>query len=207
MKHLILASPRAKRMFGGNYTEAQPDADGLRRWTFEPIFDPAAFEIVMNAIHGYTQKMPRTVTLESFAKISAIVDDLDCAQSLWFFAKTWLAGLDKYMLCDTFRWWMLVSFVLDEPDTFRRATYFAIVQGDAHFDARGLPIRPKNHWKSKESSMGLNRSLRSLGGQKCDPQCKTMTFGALTLHLMSANLIFLSPSEPYLGMSLRQINY
>ncbi|KAM0433330.1 hypothetical protein ACHAPT_004206 [Fusarium lateritium] len=58
MKHLVLASPRAKKMFEGNYAEAQPDADGLRRWTFEPIFDPAAFEIVMNAIHGQTHKLP-----------------------------------------------------------------------------------------------------------------------------------------------------
>ncbi|KAL2683173.1 hypothetical protein Neosp_007640 [[Neocosmospora] mangrovei] len=97
MKHLVLASPRAKKMFGGNYAEAQPDADGLRRWTFEPIFDPGAFEIVLNAIHGYTHKLPRNVTLLRLAKISAIVDDLDCPQSLWFVAKIWIDDMDHDM--------------------------------------------------------------------------------------------------------------
>ncbi|EEU36559.1 uncharacterized protein NECHADRAFT_81272 [Fusarium vanettenii 77-13-4] len=232
MKHLILASPRAKKMFEGNYTEARPDADGLRRWKFEPIFDPAAFEIVMNAIHGYTHKMPRTVTLENLAKIAAIVDDLDCAQSLWFFAKTWIAGLDKYMRNENFRWWIVISFVFDEPDIFRPATQLAILQDKAQFDAQGLPIRPKiigtitgrdsmqfcltlqidtmdaeREKHIKRIVIGVASLVRKVQMQTCDPQCKSMTFGALTLHLMSLNLIFPSPSEPYLGMSLNILFY
>ncbi|KAI8670095.1 hypothetical protein NCS56_00813400 [Fusarium sp. Ph1] len=213
MKHLTLASPRAKKMFGGNYTEAQPDADGLRRWTFGPIFDPAAFEIVMNAIHGYTHKMPWTVTLETLAKISAIVDDLDCAQSLWFFAKTWIAELDTHMNDDNVRWWMLISFVFDEQEQFYSATLDAILEGDGPFDARGLPIRPKiidtiDSWRKtyiKRIVNGIESLVVSVRGQKCDHECKSMTFGALTLYLMSANLIFPSPSEPYPGMRLSRI--
>ncbi|KAK7415737.1 hypothetical protein QQX98_005650 [Neonectria punicea] len=64
MKHLTLASRRARAMFTGNYIESQQQADGLRHWKFEPLFDPAAFKIVMDAIHGHTQKLPKTVSME-----------------------------------------------------------------------------------------------------------------------------------------------
>ncbi|KAJ4322397.1 hypothetical protein N0V84_004868 [Fusarium piperis] len=145
MKHLVLASPRAKRMFQGNYTEARPDADGLHRWTFEPLFDPAAFEIVMNAIHGYSHKMPRNVSLENMAKIAAIVDDLDCPQALWFFAKTWINWLKPNRKLDRFHLghWILISFVFEEPVIFKEATEQAIRQTCGSFSSCMLPIRPK----------------------------------------------------------------
>lgn len=230
MKHLVLASPRAKKMFEGNYAEAQPGTDGLRRWTFEPIFDAKAFRIVMNAIHGHTRKMPRTMTLRRLAKISAIVDDLDCSQSLWFYAKTWLAELDTYMDDDNFRRWMLISFVFDEPELFESATTFAIRRGDRPFDACGLPIRPKiigmiTIWDSMRFRLtsqidtidaerdkhitrivdGVASLIEEVKTKECDPQCKSMTFGALTLYLISANLVLPSPSKPYLDLRLSRI--
>ncbi|KAI8667740.1 hypothetical protein NCS55_00796700 [Fusarium keratoplasticum] len=213
MKHLVLASPRAKKMFEGNYAEAQPGTDGLRRWTFEPIFDAKAFRIVMNAIHGHTRKMPRTMTLRRLAKISAIVDDLDCSQSLWFYAKTWLAELDTYMDDDNFRRWMLISFVFDEPELFESATTFAIRRGDRPFDACGLPIRPKiidtiDAERDKHITRivdGVASLIEEVKTKECDPQCKSMTFGALTLYLISANLVLPSPSKPYLDLRLSRI--
>lgn len=143
MKHLILASPRAKKMFGGNYIEAQPDEFGLRRWKFEPVFDPDAFEVVMNAIHGHTHKLPRAVSVEMLVAISAIVDDLDCAQSLWFFAKTWISQFSPNYYNGTAADWILISFVFDEPSLFKSKTEMAIVYGKWPFNHKDLPIRPK----------------------------------------------------------------
>lgn len=143
MKHLALASPRAKKMFDGNYTEAQPDADGLRRWKFEPIFDPDAFEIVLNAIHGHTHKLPEEVSLEALADIAAIVDDLDCSQALWFPAKIWIKRFDSTQHTIKLPYWILVSFVFNEPTLFTRVTKYAIQNGTGPFHNAGLPIRPE----------------------------------------------------------------
>ncbi|RSL92318.1 hypothetical protein CEP52_013876 [Fusarium oligoseptatum] len=143
MKHLVLASPRAKKMFGGNFAEAQPDEHGFRRWTFEPVFDPAAFEVVMNAIHGHTHKLPRTVSLNMLVSVSVIVDDLDCAQSLWFFAKTWIHNISQNYYVGTTADWILISYVFDEPSLFKSNTESAILHGRGPFQHGGLPIRPK----------------------------------------------------------------
>lgn len=69
------------------------ETDGLHHWKFEAMFDPEAFEIVMKIIHGKTRDIPRTVKLELLAGISAVVDDLECHDALWFFAKGWLLNL------------------------------------------------------------------------------------------------------------------
>lgn len=148
MKHLQLASRRAKAMFTGGYKESKPmEVDGLRHWAFEPMFDPDAFTTVMEIIHGKTQHFPQQVPLDHMAEIATIVDDLECQGAVWFFAKMWMSPL-KYKLshanCDeNLTRWILIAYVFHEPEVFKSATLKAICSSTEPISTFGLPIRPK----------------------------------------------------------------
>ncbi|KAK1239921.1 hypothetical protein MKX08_007363 [Trichoderma sp. CBMAI-0020] len=95
MKQLSIASPRAKRALQGPFLEAVPHADGLRHWEFEPIFNPEAFKIVMYIIHANVDKAADRVSLEMLSDVTVIVDDLNCRDTVRYFAKIWLKELNK----------------------------------------------------------------------------------------------------------------
>lgn len=142
----MLASPRAGKVLEGSFKEATPGEDGLFRWKFEPIFDPKAFEIVMKIIHGQTRDVPWEVDLALLSQIAAIVDDLECHHAVWFFAKSWLRQIKVLIpskVCKDLMRWVLVSFVFEEPEAFRKATAEAISYSRDVMNAFNLPIRPK----------------------------------------------------------------
>ncbi|KAL6898587.1 hypothetical protein GGI43DRAFT_81183 [Trichoderma evansii] len=88
LKHLSLASRRAKAALQGPYQESVPTADGLRRWKFDPIFDPEAFKIIMYIIHAKSNNVPEEVFIKMLLKIAAVVvDDLYCQDSVGFFGQ------------------------------------------------------------------------------------------------------------------------
>ena len=146
-KHLALASRRAQKMFAGGFKEAIPEeTDGLHHWKFEPIFNSEAFGIVMKIIHGKTRDIPQTVTTEVLAGISAVVDDLECHDALWFFAKGWLNQLKNNIptsVCQELARWIFISFVFEEPGLFESSTRTAIKWGTHYVPTDGLPLRPK----------------------------------------------------------------
>ncbi|KAK7432024.1 hypothetical protein QQZ08_001314 [Neonectria magnoliae] len=147
MKHLALASRRAKAMFNGPFKEAQPSAvDGLRHWEFEPIFDPDAFQIVMNVIHGKTRQTPMEMELKQLADFAAVVDDLECHDAVWFVARIWVGQLSKSGYATgiaNIARVILVSSVFNEERLFQTSTSQAILQGTNSLSTYGLPIRPK----------------------------------------------------------------
>ncbi|KAH7113441.1 hypothetical protein EDB81DRAFT_768137 [Dactylonectria macrodidyma] len=215
MKHLTMAARRAKVMFTGHYVEAQPEADGLRHWKFEPIFDPSAFEIVMDAIHGHTQKLPKAVTIKTMAGIAAVVDDLACHRALWFFAKIWIDQLRRSIpseICDDLTRWILVSFVFDEPELFKSTTRVAILEGKGPLSPSELPIRPKIIEMIDAEREGLLEvlvtHLHSLvqrvcqDGITCESECKSIVLGTLIHEMMSTKLFLPKPSRPFVDLSL-----
>ncbi|POR36969.1 Uncharacterized protein TPAR_02850 [Tolypocladium paradoxum] len=146
MKHLMLASARARAMFRGGYKESELAADGFRHWKFEPLFCPSAFEIVLNILHGQTQKIPDEVTLGTMAEISAVVDDLQCYNAVCFFANTWIEKLRTSLpneICADLSRWILISSVFDEPELFRDTTWTALLHSTEPIATAGLPICPK----------------------------------------------------------------
>jgi hypothetical protein len=146
-KHLTLASPRADRMFDSGFKEATPEkADGLYHWKFDAIFDPTAFEIVMKIIHGKSRDIPPRVDVQVLAHISAVVDDLECHDVLWFFAKGWLAVLSQANALTTQKdvaQRILISSVFHDPVMFEASTKTAITGHWVFTQMPGLPIRPK----------------------------------------------------------------
>lgn len=145
-KHLMLASRRASKVLGGSFKEATPEEDGLLHWNFEPIFDSKAFEIVMQIIHGQTRHIPKKVDVDLLAQIAAIVDDLECQDSVWFFAKRWLdqmTGPVMQRLSEDIMRWILVSFVFEDAGIFKAATNIAIRYSTHIMPTLDLPIRSK----------------------------------------------------------------
>lgn len=154
-KHLTLASRRADKIFTSGFKEAMPDeSDGLHHWKFEAIFDPEAFEIMIKVIHGKNRDIPRTVNTELLAGISAIVDDLECHDNVWFFAKGWLLDL-RYVappiMCKEVAQVILISFVFNDPILFEASAKTAITSNLSAMPTFGLPIRPKVLRRSSKS--------------------------------------------------------
>lgn len=145
-KHLMLASRRASKVLGGSFKEATPKEDGLFHWNIEPIFDLKAFEIVMQIIHGKTRHVPEKVDVDLLAQIAAVVDDLECQDSVWFFAKRWLSqmkGPVVQRLSEDLIRWILISFVFEDAGIFKAATNTAIRYSTNIMPTLGLPLRSK----------------------------------------------------------------
>ncbi|QYS99772.1 hypothetical protein H0G86_006890 [Trichoderma simmonsii] len=214
-KHLMLASPRASKVFEGSFTEATPREDGLFRWKFEPIFDPKAFETVMKIIHGQTRDVPTKIDLTLLAQITAIVDDLECHNTLWFFAKLWLNQIKDRIpseFCEDLMRWILISFVFEEPELFKKATTTAIEHGIDDIPTFNLPIRPRVLEDIEVKREGIFSNLltllyhleeqlldKSIG---CNKGCRAMMLGTLSQGLRAASLSP-SPSPPYISLSIR----
>ncbi|VUC36697.1 unnamed protein product [Clonostachys rosea] len=145
-KHLLLASRRAQKVFLGPWKESESkETDGLYHWSFEPVFTPEAFEIVLNIIHGHTKKVPNKIGLAPLADIAAVVDDLQCEDAVWFIVKSWIRQLEGLLpdsVCEDLSRWILIASMFDEPTIFQRCTALAIRYSCTQLDSAGLPIQP-----------------------------------------------------------------
>ncbi|UKZ68418.1 uncharacterized protein TrAtP1_009454 [Trichoderma atroviride] len=213
-KHLILASRRAGKVLEGSFKEATAEKDGLFHWDFEPIFDSMAFEIVMYIIHGHTRHVPEKVNVKLLAQIAAIVDDLECQNSIWFFAKRWLGQMEcphfHEMSKDLMRW-ILISFVFEESEIFKQVTNDAIRYSTDKTPTFGLPIRPRilddigerrkfilAHLFDNLQKLQSQLLEQSLG---CGQGCRAMMYGTLSQGMKSNSWLPL-PLPPYTSLSI-----
>lgn len=146
MRHLVLASPRAKAVLQGPFKESTPhESDGLLHWQLAPIFDPIAFETVMRIVHAQNKKVPEEVTLEQLANIAAIVDDLQCQESVDFFASLWAKKLaikpPEEINVELARC-ILISTVFGLKGLYESSTLQAILSSTGAMPVFGLPISP-----------------------------------------------------------------
>jgi hypothetical protein len=143
-KHLMVASPRFKKMLSGDWVEAKTiHPDGYRHVELEG-FDPEGTQIVLNILHGKTRRVPRTVDLELLAKIAVVVDDLECHEEVEVFSDMWIAKsrasvpieYDRDLILG-----ILVASVFRKPDLFKSTTRTAILWSPSPIQTLGLPIR------------------------------------------------------------------
>ncbi|KAF3074411.1 hypothetical protein CFAM422_003437, partial [Trichoderma lentiforme] len=213
-KHLVLASSRASKVLEGPFKEATPGDDGLFHWKFEPIFDIKAFEIVMKIIHGQTRGISRKISLSLLAQIAVIVDDLECHNAVWFFAKGWISQIKDPIpceICEDLMRWILISFVFEQPKLFTEATATVIRYGADATPTFNLPIRPKVlediRVKRENIFENLMRRLHDLADQLlgqsigCNKGCRAMMLGTLCQGLRSSSLMPF-PSSSYLSLSI-----
>lgn len=155
-KHLVLASPRLRKMYYGDWKEATDrDEDGLLTWRVGDLFDPAVFITVMNVIHGRNRELPRVVNLELLAKIAVVTDYLMCHESMEVLSVVWMNEL-KGSLPDTYCrdliLWIMISFIFRDQDAFSSATRIAILRSDKEVPSTGIPIHDDIISKSSRPS-------------------------------------------------------
>uniref|UniRef100_A0A4E9EDV3 BTB domain-containing protein n=1 Tax=Gibberella zeae TaxID=5518 RepID=A0A4E9EDV3_GIBZA len=202
-KHLSFASRRASKMFSSNFKEASKEEDGLHHWTFEALFQPTAFEIVLNFIHGKTQ-----VSLDLLADIVSIVDDLECHDALSFPGRNWLLKCPAFCLLliankSTYQI-IHASFVFENSEAFKRATKLAIQFGTDIVPTFELPIR-----QSVIESVHISRTygwskLLAQEPGACTYDCRSMMLGTL-IQGMNAARIWPPPLPPFPSPSISTV--
>ncbi|KAH6977812.1 hypothetical protein EDB82DRAFT_462767 [Fusarium venenatum] len=211
-------------MFDSDFKEATLEkADGLYHWKFDAIFDPTAFEIVLKIIHGKNRDIPQAVDVQLLVGIPVVVDDLECHDVLWFFAKRWLAVLSQVNMLKTQKdvaQRILISFVFHDPVMFEASTKTAITGYWVFTQTPGLPIRPKilrltkpdEIQKRTEKALaklvdGLYDIERKLLNQKlgCNPGCRAMLLGTLIQIMDEYDLYSPRPTKPFYSLDLKTI--
>jgi hypothetical protein len=151
-KHLMVASPRARKMFEGGYRESQKsEADGLYHWRVEPLFDPEALKIVLKIIHTRFLAIPDEVTFEMMTAIAEVVDDLQCHEAMSFCVNVWINRLPQPIpskMCEDLVRWIFIASVFRFNERFKQATKMAIMYSEGPIETMGLPLRPSVTGKS-----------------------------------------------------------
>ena len=154
-KHIMLASPVARKMYSPPWIEKlKRERDGLLPCPMDPSFDPDAFTIVMNVIHGRNRNVPRDVDLETLAKIAVITNFLQCYESMEVFSGIWIGALQS-SLPDTcgreLVLWIMISSIFYNRNIFSSTTRTAILRSNGKIPDFDLPIHENIVRKFSES--------------------------------------------------------
>jgi hypothetical protein len=148
-RHLILASPWFKRaLTNEGWAESTRSVDdGLFHITVSD-WDAEAFLILLNIIHLRNRQVPRTVTLETLAKIATLVDYYECGEAVESFIESWLAAVRRNaamptLYCRELVLWIWISWMFDMSDWFKEATAVFIKAGSTDFHSHGIPLPTK----------------------------------------------------------------
>tara|TARA_R110002060_G_scaffold31897_3_gene42533 strand:- start:388 stop:744 length:357 start_codon:yes stop_codon:yes gene_type:complete len=107
-------------------------------------FDPSALKILLDIIHGKTRRVPRSLDLEMLAKVSVLVDDLECHEEVEIFVDIWLKDLPSSPPSEYNRdliLWILISSVFHRTALFNTATRTAILHSAGPIQSLELPVR------------------------------------------------------------------
>lgn len=91
-KHLMLASPVFRAMFGPHLLEGQQLKDGQAIFDL-PDDNPKASAIVMVAIHQFSYKVPDRLYLRSLTELSILVDKYQVPAAIKRYGQPWLEEL------------------------------------------------------------------------------------------------------------------
>ena len=140
-KHLTSSSRYFKRMLEGPWRESVAlKAKGRAEIMLEEQ-ESDMFLILLNIIHGHTNKVPLSLDFESLCQMATLVDFYDCLNVIYFIAHSWIpklrlpVGHSNDMIL-----WIWISWVFKHKDTFKAMT--AIIQhySKGPIDTFDLPI-------------------------------------------------------------------
>lgn len=144
LKHLKLASDRARRTFQTDCFKSRPGGKYL--WKFDRVVDSDAFTIVLAILHGKSELIPDQPSVRMLAEIAAVVDDLQCHSPVSFFARTWINRLRTHIppeISQELFDWLFISLVFKDRIIFEKATEVAIDNSIGAVEDHGLPIPTK----------------------------------------------------------------
>lgn len=144
-KHLTLSSTYFQDLAAKGWEETKAEDGYSYRVTAEK-WDEEALTILMNIIHGQTQKVPLEANLEKLAKMAVLVEYYDCHKAVDFYAKVWTSRLQSPLLETYSRELLLrlfVSFVFAEEIVFKKLTKTILYESRGLIHTLGLPIPTK----------------------------------------------------------------
>ena len=157
-KHMSLASRvfRSQYGWGGHDNSDAIQPDGRVHVKLDG-FDPTAVKIVLDVIHGRGLRVPKSLDLETLAKVASFVDAFQCYEAVEAYADRWISQLEKSKPISVksdreLALWVFVVHVFRQPELFRAATRTAISQSTGPIDLFGLPIQ--NNVISKKLLLG-----------------------------------------------------
>ncbi len=157
-KHLSLASKYFKSKL--QFADSSAHSDGRVHLPLEGV-DPAAVKIVLDAVHGRGRRVPRSVDLETLAKIAVFVDQFQLLDAVEVYAERWIEKLSAPTAYNRdLILWIYVSYVFRQGDLFKEATKVTITQSIEPIRTLGLPIREKIISKFIFKSIAENRTQR-----------------------------------------------
>jgi hypothetical protein len=147
-RHLTLVSPWFKRTLTSTGSkEAVPDPQDGRFYISASGWDEEAFLILLNIFHLRKRQIPKTISLELFAKIAVLVDyyELKKAEAIEDYVDIWAAHTrHSYAVPTSYGrdlvLWMCVSAIFDLSDEFEKATAVAIQRSTGLIRTLSLPI-------------------------------------------------------------------
>lgn len=141
-RHLCLASRVFRTMLEGPWKEKRGTSNApLEMSTTQ--WDPDAFLIVLQIIHGQHRSVPRTVTMEQLRDIAIIVDYYQCHEAIEIFADFWVPGVQKDCQATSLEEalpYLFIASVFHAQDLFRKTATAVVSYAKGPLDTRGLPI-------------------------------------------------------------------
>ena len=233
-KHLTLASGYFKAALEGGWKESTATCPHSHRVLDAEDWDVCAMEIFLNIIHGRTNCVPKTVSLEMLAKIGVLVDYYRSLNVVQFFAQVWIENM-RCMVPASYSTelilWVFVSWVFREPVVFETTTRIAAEGSQGLVSAMGLPIPQKVIGKfvnslrygsqltsfeegidsQRQDAIGriiaqLHEILASLaeGQNSCSFECDSIRLGALVKQMHTRTLYSPRPETPFRGYCVLQ---
>ncbi|KAJ9205085.1 hypothetical protein DTO164E3_1708 [Paecilomyces variotii] len=228
-KHLVLASPVFKQILTGGWKES---VTYLQKGSVEITtegWDIEALLILLRVMHCQNHHVPRTLTLEMFAKVAVIADYYGCKETIGFFADTWIGSLEvpPETYCRDLILWLWISYYMKLPDQFQKASSIAISQSNGWINNCGLPIPDKVLGKANipldidypltmlekidsNRQQAINNIIILLqekreallsGSEGCGFECSSIMYGALTKQMQSNGLLSPVPVAPFLNLN------
>uniref|UniRef100_A0A098D143 BTB domain-containing protein n=2 Tax=Gibberella zeae (strain ATCC MYA-4620 / CBS 123657 / FGSC 9075 / NRRL 31084 / PH-1) TaxID=229533 RepID=A0A098D143_GIBZE len=149
-RHLILASRTFRTMLEGPWKECLAVASKNQSG---PVlietsdWDAAALAIVLDAIHGRYQDIPKHVGIGLMTRIATIVDYYECHECLQLISDIWMADIwGKNEVPDTFckssLLWLYTSWVFSRPNIMDLMSRVLLQDtlDPSHINLKDLPL-------------------------------------------------------------------
>jgi hypothetical protein len=211
-RHLCLASPIFRRQLEGPWKESIPNNESLYKIETSD-WDIAALLILMNIIHGHHRDVPRSIDLETLAKIAILVDYYQCHEVTEIFAVIWMTNLEQNMPCSYGKESVIltfVSWVFSNAGIFQKMTALAIKESEGALETMLFPLPnailtaiETERTKAIQQIFDALHLLRdSFYKDSCSFECSAMLLGSLLKQLRSSGLGNLELTAPFYGHSV-----
>ncbi|EWG55228.1 hypothetical protein FVEG_17477 [Fusarium verticillioides 7600] len=132
-----------KKSLSGDWKETEPEPG--YKWTLTANdWDSKAFLLLMRILHHKAQEVPRTLELETLAKVAVLVDYYGCHEAVELWAETWISNIDEEMAESFYSRELLlkltICWVFSDRKRFRSLTSVAVRTSRGPIPTLGLPI-------------------------------------------------------------------